>query len=200
MLGLWRPHRRQRVRGKPRITGVREGTHGTAARGSDPMNHVCDVISAAKDLADLLRYGKKMVERGLVSAHAGNISKRIGNVMLISMRGSMLDELEGKDRRGHAGSPKPPRSFGLLGTPYASSDLSANRGQRRLSQGTDASPSLKSLTTEAAHVNPGRTPKVPISASDSHHRGAIGVPREAWARRCCRSQRTPRRLFGGMEW
>src|SRR4029453_10298472 len=94
--GLWRPHRRRRVRSKPRITGIREGTHGTAARGSDPMNHVCDVISAAKDLADLLRYGKKMVERGLVSAHAGNISKRIGNVMLISMRGSMLDELEEK--------------------------------------------------------------------------------------------------------
>ena len=60
------------------------------------MNHVCDVISAANDLADLLRYGKKMVERGLVSAHAGNISKRIGNSMLISMHGTMLDELEGK--------------------------------------------------------------------------------------------------------
>ena len=44
---------------------------GRQQRGSDPMNHVCDVISAANDLADLLRYGKKMVEHGLVSAHAG---------------------------------------------------------------------------------------------------------------------------------
>jgi L-fuculose-phosphate aldolase len=54
------------------------------------------MTSAAKDLAELLRYGRKMVERGLVSAHAGNISKRIGTAVLISARGSMLDELEEK--------------------------------------------------------------------------------------------------------
>lgn len=60
------------------------------------MDEMCDMITASKDLADLIRYGKKMVERGLVSAHAGNISKRIGNSMLISRHGSMLDELEGQ--------------------------------------------------------------------------------------------------------
>jgi ribulose-5-phosphate 4-epimerase/fuculose-1-phosphate aldolase len=60
------------------------------------MDEMCDMITASKDLADLIRYGEKMVERGLVSAHAGNISKRIGNSMLISRHGSRLDELEGQ--------------------------------------------------------------------------------------------------------
>jgi L-fuculose-phosphate aldolase len=60
------------------------------------MEGACDVITAARDLAELIQFGKKMVERNLVSAHAGNISKRIGNSMLISMRGSMLDHLESK--------------------------------------------------------------------------------------------------------
>jgi len=60
------------------------------------MDHASELLTAAKDVADLIRYGRKMVERGLVSAHAGNVSKRLGNSLLISTHGSMLDELEGK--------------------------------------------------------------------------------------------------------
>jgi L-fuculose-phosphate aldolase len=60
------------------------------------MEGACERITAARDVAELIQFGKKMVERGLVSAHAGNISKRIGNAMLISTRGSMLDQLEDK--------------------------------------------------------------------------------------------------------
>jgi L-fuculose-phosphate aldolase len=58
------------------------------------MDGACDVIAAARDIAELILFGKKMVELSLVSAHAGNISQRIGNSMLISRRGSMLDQLE----------------------------------------------------------------------------------------------------------
>src|SRR5262245_13940494 len=90
------PRRQRWVRGELRNTGAGKGFQDTVARGSDPMNEACALIAAAKDLEDLLRYGRKMVEHGLVSAHAGNISKRIGNSMLISMHGSMLDELEEK--------------------------------------------------------------------------------------------------------
>lgn len=60
------------------------------------MDRASELITAAQDVADLIRYGRKMVERGLVSAHAGNVSKRIGNALLISTHGSMLDELDGK--------------------------------------------------------------------------------------------------------
>lgn len=60
------------------------------------MDRASELLTAAQDMADLIRYGRKMVERGLVSAHAGNVSKRIGNSLLISTHGSMLDELEGK--------------------------------------------------------------------------------------------------------
>jgi len=44
---------------------------------------------------ELIKYGKKMVQAGLAHSHFGNISKRIGNHILISTTGSMLDELEG---------------------------------------------------------------------------------------------------------
>jgi L-fuculose-phosphate aldolase len=117
------------------------------------MNHVCDVISAAKDLADLLRYGKKMVERGLVSAHAGNISKRIGNMMLISMRGSMLDELEEKIVEVTLDPPSPLDHL-------ASSELPMHRAIYRQTEanavfhGHGRFSIIESLTTEAAHVTP----------------------------------------------
>lgn len=58
------------------------------------MDDACHIMAAAKAVADLIRYGKKMVERDLVSAHAGNISARVGDALLISRHGSMLDELE----------------------------------------------------------------------------------------------------------
>src|SRR5919108_4900913 len=90
------PHRRCQVMVRCTRSEAKGVHEETAACGSYPMNAACDVISAAKDLEDLVRYGKKMVERGLVSAHAGNISKRIVNSMLISMHGTMLDALEGK--------------------------------------------------------------------------------------------------------
>ena len=117
------------------------------------MDDVCGAISAATDLQDLLRYGKKMVERGLVSAHAGNISKRIGNSMLISMRGSMLDELEGKIVQVAL---DPPSALDHL----ASSELPMHRAIYRQTEATAVFHGhgrfsiIESLTTEATHLSP----------------------------------------------
>jgi L-fuculose-phosphate aldolase len=117
------------------------------------MNHVCDVISAANDLTDLLRYGKKMVERGLVSAHAGNISKRLGNVILISTRGSMLDELEEKIVQVTLEPPSPLDQM-------ASSELPMHRAIYRHTEATAVFHGhgrfsiIESLTTDEALVTP----------------------------------------------
>jgi L-fuculose-phosphate aldolase len=117
------------------------------------MNHGCDVVSAARDLADLLHYGKKMVEQGLVSAHAGNISKRIGNTILISTRGSMLDELEGKVVQVTLIPPSPLDHI-------ASSELSMHRAIYRQTEaeavfhGHGRFSIIESLTAEAAHISP----------------------------------------------
>jgi L-fuculose-phosphate aldolase len=117
------------------------------------MNDACEVISAAKALEDLLRYGKKMVERSLVSAHAGNISKRIGNSMLISMHGSMLDELEEKIVQVTLDPPSPLDHL-------ASSELSMHRAIYRQTEaqavfhGHGRFSIIESLTTEAAHITP----------------------------------------------
>lgn len=43
---------------------------------------------------ELITYGKKMVLQGLAHSHFGNVSKRMGDGILISTTGSMLDELE----------------------------------------------------------------------------------------------------------
>ncbi|MCD6203511.1 MAG: aldolase [Methanophagales archaeon] len=48
------------------------------------------------EMRELIKYGKKMVDAGLVHSHFGNVSKRVGDYMLISTTGSMLDELEGQ--------------------------------------------------------------------------------------------------------
>jgi L-fuculose-phosphate aldolase len=45
---------------------------------------------------DIAKFGKKLVERGLVESHFGNISVRIGNKMLITRSGVPLDEMTGK--------------------------------------------------------------------------------------------------------
>jgi len=45
---------------------------------------------------ELIKYGKKIVANGLVHSHFGNVSRRVGDYLLISSTGSMLDELEGK--------------------------------------------------------------------------------------------------------
>jgi len=45
---------------------------------------------------ELIHYGKKIVAAGLADSHFGNVSKRVGDKMLISTTGSMLDELEGQ--------------------------------------------------------------------------------------------------------
>lgn len=117
------------------------------------MNDACAVISAAKDLEDLIRFGKKMVGCGLMSAHAGNISKRIGNTMLISTHGSMLDELEGKIVQVTLG---PQSSLDQL----ASSELSMHRAIYRQTEamavlhGHGRFSIIESLTTEAAHITP----------------------------------------------
>ncbi len=46
-------------------------------------------------MEEMIKFGKKIVESGLTHSHFGNISKRVGDRMLISMTGAMLDELEG---------------------------------------------------------------------------------------------------------
>jgi L-fuculose-phosphate aldolase len=71
------------------------------------MDDAGELMTAAKDVPDLIRFGKKMVAHGLVSAHAGNVSKRLGNSLLISTRGSMLDELEGKIVQAPLEGPSP---------------------------------------------------------------------------------------------
>ena len=47
-------------------------------------------------MQELIKYGRKIVEAGLAHSHFGNVSKRVGDQMLISTTGSMLDELEGQ--------------------------------------------------------------------------------------------------------
>ncbi len=47
-------------------------------------------------MQELVKYGKKIVAAGLAHSHFGNVSKRVGDQMLISTTGSMLDELEGQ--------------------------------------------------------------------------------------------------------
>lgn len=46
---------------------------------------------------EIRHFGKKLVDQGLVPSHFGNISIRIGNKILITRSGSMLDEIEEKD-------------------------------------------------------------------------------------------------------
>jgi L-fuculose-phosphate aldolase len=117
------------------------------------MSDACDMISAANDLDDLLRYGRKMVDCGLVSAHAGNISKRIGNSLLISMHGSMLDELEGKIVQVTLDPPGPRDHL-------ASSELPMHRAIYRQTEanavchGHGRFSIIESLATEAAHITP----------------------------------------------
>ncbi len=48
-------------------------------------------------LKEMARFGKKLVESGLVSSQFGNISVRIGNKMIITKRGAMLDEISDGD-------------------------------------------------------------------------------------------------------
>lgn len=45
---------------------------------------------------DMSKFGKKLVEHGLVEAHFGNISARMGSKMLITRSGSGLDEITGE--------------------------------------------------------------------------------------------------------
>lgn len=42
---------------------------------------------------DIAKFGKKLVERGLVESHFGNISVRVGSKMLITRSGVPLDEI-----------------------------------------------------------------------------------------------------------
>jgi L-fuculose-phosphate aldolase len=136
------------------------------------MNGACNMIGAAKDLQDLIRYGKKMAERGLVSAHAGNISKLIGNSLLISMHGSMLDELEGKIVQVPL---EPPSPLDHL----ASSELPMHRAIYRETQTTAVFHGhgrfsiIESLSTDAMHITPADSesayylPVIPIVEGES---------------------------------
>jgi L-fuculose-phosphate aldolase len=42
----------------------------------------------------MAKFGKKLVERGLVEAHSGNISVRRGSRMLVTRSGASLDEID----------------------------------------------------------------------------------------------------------
>jgi L-fuculose-phosphate aldolase len=117
------------------------------------MDDAYEAIGAANDLEDLIRYGKKMVGRDLVSAHAGNISKRIGNTILISMHGSMLDELEGKIVQVPLDPPSPLDQL-------ASSELPMHRAIYRQTEamavfhGHGRFSIIASLATQATHLTP----------------------------------------------
>lgn len=43
---------------------------------------------------ELQKFGKKCVDSGMTTSHFGNISVRVGNKILISRSGSMIDELD----------------------------------------------------------------------------------------------------------
>ncbi len=45
---------------------------------------------------DIAKFGKKLVDNGLVESHFGNISVRTGNKMLITKTGFPLDEITGE--------------------------------------------------------------------------------------------------------
>ncbi len=45
-------------------------------------------------MEEIIKYGKKLIAAGLTDSHFGNISKRVGDEVLITTTGSMLDELE----------------------------------------------------------------------------------------------------------
>jgi L-fuculose-phosphate aldolase len=117
------------------------------------MEGVCDVITAAKDLTELMLFGKKMVERGLVSAHAGNISKRLGNTILISMRGSMLDQLEDKIVQVPL---DPPGPFDRLASSELPMHRAIYRGTEALAvfHGHGRFSIVESLSTDAAYITP----------------------------------------------
>jgi L-fuculose-phosphate aldolase len=131
------------------------------------MDDAYDAVTAARDLVELIQFGKKMVQHGLVSAHAGNISKRLGNAMLISMRGSMLDQLEDKIVQVPI---DPPSSLDRL----ASSELPMHRAIYRNTEaaavfhGHGRFSIVESLTTPADAITPGDSesayylPMIPI--------------------------------------
>ncbi len=47
-------------------------------------------------MEELIAYGKRMVAQRLAHSHFGNVSKRVGDRILISTTGSMLDDLAGQ--------------------------------------------------------------------------------------------------------
>ena len=111
------------------------------------------MLSAAPALCELMRYGKKMVARGLVSAHAGHLSTRLGNARLISTHGSMLNALEGKIVQVALDSPSAVDHL-------ASPELPMHRAIYRQTEamavchGHGPCSILESLRTEATHVTP----------------------------------------------
>lgn len=44
-------------------------------------------------LKNMAKFGRKLVESGLISSHFGNISVRVGDKMNITKRGAMLDDI-----------------------------------------------------------------------------------------------------------
>ncbi|MHC1566793.1 MAG: aldolase [Candidatus Syntropharchaeia archaeon] len=46
---------------------------------------------------EISKFGKKLVENGFVTSHFGNISVRIGNKILITRSGTMLEEIDEDD-------------------------------------------------------------------------------------------------------
>jgi L-fuculose-phosphate aldolase len=117
------------------------------------MNDAGEVLLTAQAFQELIQYGKKMVASGLVSAHAGNVSTRLGTSLLISTRGSMLDALEGNIVHVALDPPSPLDHL-------ASSELPMHRAIYRQTEamavchGHGRFSIVESLRTEAAHVTP----------------------------------------------
>jgi L-fuculose-phosphate aldolase len=117
------------------------------------MHDAGELLSTAQALYELMRYGKKMVARGLVSAHAGNLSTRLGKPLLISTHGSMLDALKGKIVQVALDAPSAVDHL-------ASSELPMHRAIYRQTEamavchGHGPFSILESLRTEATHVIP----------------------------------------------
>jgi L-fuculose-phosphate aldolase len=79
-------------------------------------------------LSQFQRVGRDLFTRGLVSSHSGNLSIRLGDNLIITRRGSMLNSLEENDLI-ETGISKNNRA-----TPLASADLAIHRAIYRETQ------------------------------------------------------------------
>ena len=131
---------------------------------------------------EIAKFGRKLVEQGLVSSHFGNISVRVGDYMYITRSGSMLDEIT-KDDVVRV-SVYEPTSLDLI----ASSEVTAHR---MIYQNTSALAIIHdhspfAVVESLIHREMGRDRIVPIDSEGSYFLhdipivdGGIGTERMA---------------------